>query len=163
MATMTLDEKGYRDGLRAFLKDHSDLNRLLKFEEENSNDMLDLYINMALGFLNYIPPLSMNFDISTFPIPSLLIHQSCIEALISNGILQSRNDLTYNNGGITVKISDKERYLAILQWLTRIADREIETFKMIKVSINVDNGWGFVSSPYNSIHGNLPIKPNSIL
>ena len=42
---MNLEE--YREALRAFLKDHQDLNRLLKFEEESSNDKLDLYLNMA--------------------------------------------------------------------------------------------------------------------
>jgi hypothetical protein len=161
--TTALDLAGYRQGLRSFLKDKADLNRLLKFEEENFNDMLDLYIEMSLGFLNYIPPLVASFDLSTFPIPSLIIHQAAIEALISNDIVQSRNDLTYNNGGVTVKIDDRERYLPILQWLYRIADMEINMFKQIKVSINIDNGWGGVSSPYNTIHGNLPIKPSSIL
>jgi hypothetical protein len=158
-----LTEADYISALRDFIKDYAELNRLLKFREENKGNLISLYLNMALGFLNSIPPLIASFDFSTFPIPSLLLHQSAIEALISNGICQARNDLTYNNGGITVKISDKERYLQFIQLLTRIADSEINNFKQMKVSINIDNAWGGVSSPYNTIHGNLPIKPNSIL
>lgn len=158
-----LTEADYIAGLRDFIKDYAELNRLLKFREENKGNLISLYLNMAIGFLNAIPPLVVSFDFSTFPIPSLLIHQGAIEALISNGICQARNDLTYNNGGITVKISDKERYLQFIQLLTKMTDQEINNFKQMKVSINIDNAWGGVSSPYNTIHGNLPIKPNSIL
>lgn len=142
----------YRNALRVFIRDHSDINRLLKFEEENPNENLLLYIDLAFGFLNVIPPLIRSFTFANFPMPVLIIHQAAIEALISNGILHARNDLTYNNGGITVKISDKERYLPILDWLTRLTDKQIEVFKQIKVSINIDAGWGGVSSPYASLH-----------
>jgi hypothetical protein len=153
----------YRNGVRAYLKDHSDLNRLLKFEEENSNDIIDMGLEMAFNFLNAVPPPVISYDLSTFPLPSLLIHQTVIECLTINSIVNARNDLTYNNGGVSIKIADKERYLPILQMLYRMADQEINVFKSIKVGINVDNGWGNVSSPYNTINGNLPIRPNSIL
>ena len=93
------------------------MNRLLKFTQENVDDELDLYINMALGFLNSIPPPVTTFTYATFPIPQLLLHQAAIECLISNGIVAARNDLTYNNGGVTVKISDGDRYLKHLQIL----------------------------------------------
>ena len=162
-APMPLNEATYINALKDFMKDFPELNRLLKFREENKGNLLGLYLNMAMGFLNSIPPFIASFDFSTFPIPSLLIHQAAIEALISNGILQSRNDLTYNNGGITVKISDKERYLPMIQVLTRMADMEINNFKQLKVSINIDSCWGGVGSPYAIIFGNLPIRPNSIL
>jgi hypothetical protein len=158
-----LNEKAYVNALKDFIKDYPELNRLLKFHEENKGNLLGLYLNMALGFLNSIPPLIASFDFSTFPIPSLLIHQGAIESLISNGICQARNDLTYNNGGITVKISDKERYLQIIQILSRVTDMEINNFKQLKVAYNIDNGWGGISSPYAVIFGNLPIKPSSIL
>lgn len=159
---LTLDK--YKNALRVFIRDHSDLNRLLKFEEENPNDNLDLYLNMALGFLNYIPPLIQTFTFANFPVPALLLHQATIEALISNGVLSARNDLTYNNGGITVKVTDKERYLSILNMLMRTADREIQLFKQIKVSINIDAGWGGVASPYAALHyGKELLIPNTLM
>lgn len=162
MATLTLEE--YRTSLRAFIKDHAAKNRLLEFVEENTDDELDLYINMALGFLNSIPPLIGSFTYGTFPIPSLVIHQATVECLISNGICNSRNELTYNNGGITVKVSNGDKYLRHLQWLTRLTDQEIKSLLNIKIALNIDGGFGGVYSPYAYLSGSAAtLQPNSIL
>ena len=162
MAAPTFDE--YLASLRTFIKDHDFLNRLLKFQQENTDDELALYVNMAMGYLNAIPPYIGGFDFTNFPIPNLLIHQATIECLISNGIVQARNELTYNNGGVTVKISDGSRYLNQLQMLYRATDAEISALKSMKVAINVQNGWGGCSSPYSYLHGRSAIlNPNSIL
>ncbi len=154
----------YRTALRAFIKDHSNKNRLLAFVEENDDDELDLYLNLSMGFLNTIPPYIGTYSFATFPIPLLLIHQATIECLISNGILNSRNDLTYNNGGITVRISDGDKYLKHLQWLTKIADRAIDSLTKIKIALNIEGGFGGVHSPYANLHGQgTTLQPNSIL
>lgn len=159
---MTLAE--YRTALRAFIKDHANKNRLLNFIEESSDSELDLYINMSLGFLNSIPPFIGSYSLANFPIPQLIIHQATIECLISNGILNSRNDLTYNNGGITVRLSDGDKYLKHLQWLTRIADQAISNLIKIKIALNIESGYGGVHSPYGYLHGTAAtLQPNSIL
>lgn len=159
---MTLPQ--YREALRTFLKDRQELNRLLQFEEESRNEDLDLYLNMSLGFMNLIPPPIQVFSLANFPIPALLIHQAAIEALISNGVVQSRNDLTYNNGGVTVKTSDGDRYLSILQALYKRADRGIEFLSKYKVSLNVNAGWGGSASPYANIAqgGSASLNPNTL-
>lgn len=159
---MTLVE--YRAALRAFVKDNTLVNRLLKFTEENTDDEMDLYINMAIGFLNFIPPFIGSYTVETFPFATLVIHQATIECLISNGIVNSRNDLTYNNGGVTVKISDGDRYLRQLQQLYRLTDMEIKAYTQIKIALNIDGGFGGVSSPYAYLHGTATtLQPNSIL
>lgn len=158
---MTLEQ--YRTALRDFIKDKEPLNRLLEFVQENTPDELDLYINMALGFLKFIPPFLGDVVITAFPMPALLIHQATIECLISNGIVQSRNDLTYNNGGVTVKVADGDRYLRMLQQLYRMADMEISVYKQLKIAQNIAAGWGGVCSPYSQLHGNgQSLQPNSI-
>ena len=159
---MTQEE--YRDAFRAFLKDQALKNRLLKFTEESTDDELDLYLNMALGWLINIPPLISAFTFATFPIPALLIHQATIECLISNSIVQARNDLTYNNGGITVKVDDGERYVRLLQLLYSRTDRMIELYIKIKIALNIEDGFGGVHSPYAYLHGtSTSLQPNSIL
>jgi len=161
---MALDQEDYRDALRNFLKDFAPLNRLIEFKEESTNDLLDLYLNMAESFLNAIPPYIGPFTWSTFPVPNLMIHQAAIECLISNSIVQSRNELTYNNGGVTVKIPDGQRYATVLQLLYRVTDQEINALKNIKVAINIQSGYGGVSSPYSYLHGRSAVlNPNSIL
>lgn len=159
-----MDLDAYRNALRNYIKDHTILNRLLKFVEENTADEIDMYIHMALGFLNSIPPPIGNYALETFPTPALLIHQAVIECLISNSIVMARNDLTYNNGGVTVKISDGDRYLKMLQILYRMTDQEISAYKTNKVAINIAGGWGSVSSPYGYLHqGAQTLRPNTIL
>ena len=54
---MALTLETYRTSLRSYIKDQAAKNRLLAFEEENTDDELDMYINLAIGFLNSIPPL----------------------------------------------------------------------------------------------------------
>jgi hypothetical protein len=119
---------------------------------------------MALGFLNSTPPFIGPFTWDNFPIPNLIIHQGAIECLISNSIVQARNDLTYNNGGVTVKIADANRYVQTLQILYRATDMEINFLKNIKVAMNIQNGYGGISSPFSYLHGrSSTLSPNSIL
>lgn len=161
---MAIDLNEYRISFKSFIKDIDTLNRLIEFKEENSSAFLDLYLNMALGFLNAIPPYIGPFNYTNFPIPNLIIHQATIECLISNSIVQARNELTYNNGGVTVKIPDGQRYLNVLQILYRATDQEINALKNIKIAINIQTGYGGVSSPYSYLHGRSAIlNPNSIL
>jgi hypothetical protein len=162
MAENTLED--YRVALRSFIKDHDFLNRLLKFEQESTNDELDLYINMAIGFMNSIPPMVIQLNFANFPLPSLLIHQATIECLVSNGIVNARNDLTYNNGGVTAKIQDANRYLNLLQMMYRMTDAEIRNLTQMKIAANIMGGFGGVYSPYATLHGRqTTLNPNSIL
>lgn len=161
---MSLTLENYRNSLRAYIKDSELKNILLRYTKENTDDELDLYVGMAIGFLNAIPPPIYEFTYATFPIPSLLVHQAAIECLISNGILHARNELTYNNGGITVKIWDSDRYLKFIQILQRTADLEIQMLSKIKISANINAAFGGVYSPYAWMHGRAAtLNPNSIL
>jgi hypothetical protein len=160
---MAMNLTQYRTVFRQFLKDHKDLNRLLNFSEENIDSYLDMYLEMALGFLNTVPPYLSPYSISDFPIPTLLIHQAVIEALISNSVLSSRNDLTYNNGGITVQAQNANRYSSVLQLLLHRSDMEIRYLQQLKISININNGWGHSSSPYLRMHTDLSLVPNTML
>ena len=143
----------YRDGLRMFVKDYEELNRILKWEEENADPALDLYINMALGFLNTMPPNVAVYGVQDFPFPGLLIHRAAVDCMISNSILQARNELSYNNGGISVKFPDGNRYSNQIQALLNILTGELDMFRQFKVSINIEGGWGGLNSPYQYIAG----------
>ena len=161
---MALSYDDYVTSLRSFIKDSALKNILLRFTEENTDDEIGMYVEMALGFLRSIPPPIIDFTYATFPIPSLLIHQAAIEAMISNGILAARNELTYNNGGITVKIHDSERYMKFINTLIRMTDLEIRNLTNIKVAINLENAFGGSYSPYAWLHGRAAtLRPNSLL
>jgi len=162
MAALTYEN--YVSSLRSYIKDSELKNILLKYVEENTDEELGIYIQMAMGFLASIPPPVIEFTYATFPIPSLLLHQAAIECMISNGILSARNELTYNNGGITVKIHDSSRYLQFIQILIRMTDLEIRNLTNVKISINLNSAFGGVYSPYASLHGAAAtLQPNSLL
>lgn len=152
----------YVKGLRTFLVDFSNKNRIIRFEQENSDDALELYLEMALGVLVNLPPAVLQWGFDDFPIPSLLIHQAVLECLASNSILQSRNEIQYNNGGISVKFPDGGRYMNAMQPLYRFIENELKALVGLKVNANIDAAWGGVSSPYVFIAG-YPylIKPYS--
>ena len=153
----------YRETLRAYLKDREALNRLLNYEQESTDDELDLYINMAVSFLNTIPPAVVVYGVDGFPLSALLIHQATIECLISNGIVNTRNELTYNNGGLTVKVADGDKYLKWLQQLYRVTDREIDYMKQMKISANINACYGGYASPYALLAtGNQTLRTSSI-
>lgn len=161
---MSLSQTSYRDALRNFIKDFEPANRLLEFKKENEDSFLDLYLNMSIGFLNSLPPYLGPFSWENFPIPNLLIHQATIEALISNSIVYGRNDITYNNGGVSVKITDGQRYTTAIQMLYRATDMEINSLKQMKISMNIANGWGGISSAYSYLHGRSAVlNPSGIL
>ena len=137
-----------------FLKDFPEINRLLNFDEENEDDHLDLYLNMSLGFLSAVPPPIESYtDVAAFPIPSLLLHAAVEQCLLSNSIAQARNELTYNNGGISVKVPDGSRYLQILTAMGQQMNRELEMLRQRKIYLNIEAGWGGVNSPYQYIAG----------
>jgi hypothetical protein len=151
---MALTLEAYRNAVRDFIKDMPELNRLLKFNEENTDSQIDLYLNMALGFLGAVPPPVESYtDVASFPIPSLLIHAAIEQCLLSNSIHQARNELTYNNGGITVKVPDGNRYLNMLTAMGNMMNREIQMLQQRKVYLNIEGGWGGVNSPYQYIAG----------
>ena len=161
---MALTYENYIESLRAYIKDSALKNILLKYTQENTNEEIGMYIQMAMSFLSAIPPYILSFDYGTFPLPSLIIHQAAVECMISNGILHARNELTYNNGGLTVKVYDSQRYLNHINALLRLTDFEIQNFTKLKISINIDSAFGGCYSPYAYLHGQQQtLSPNSIL
>jgi len=156
--------RDYRWALRMYIKDFDRFNRLLNFTAENEVEYIDLYIQMSLGMLNAITPILKEYSLSTFPMPALLIHQATMECLISNNIKFSRNDLTYNNGGVTLKVEDSQRYHGMIQILTRVLDMEMNIYKQLKIAQNIMGAYGGgVASPYAYLHGRYAtLQPNSL-
>lgn len=151
----------YVENLRAYLKDSGLENILLKYQQENSQEELELYVRLGISQMNMIPPnMVLNYDennIDTCPNASLVIMESTWHALVSNNILQARNDLAYSNGGITVKVEDAQRYLPTIQvlWNNMVSSRNF--WAMYKKQINVNSilisgGGSGVCSPYSDLY-----------
>jgi len=146
-----MQQSEYVDKLRQYIKDHEAMNRLLKFEEENSDLDLELYLDMAMAYLNTVPPAIKIYSYQNFPMPQLVILEAAMQALISNGIINSRNELQYNNGGITVKYPDGNKYLKHIQILNQQISQFLQNYRQIKIAQNISNGFGGTPSPYATI------------
>jgi len=137
--------------LNRFIRDDEKLNRLIE-GRESSPAQLRMALEDSLDDWNTTPPPIAHISYETHPSRRLLIRGAVIEILESAGILMSRNRLDYNDGGITVRISDKAGDYS--QWITSVVNRYERKKLEIKRSINVGLGWGYVESEYSTINGN---------
>lgn len=138
--------------IRAYLRDFPELNRLIK-GEETSDRMIAWAIIDTLDDFNSTPPFIGTFGLSNFPSSSLLRMGAASLIMESVAALQTRNQLQYSDGGISVNVSDKGP--ALLQFSSMLSQRYITQKNRIKGSLNVElcfEGAG-VFSEYFVING----------
>ena len=134
--------------LRLFLRDTPELNRLIRKEESNDED-LQFYIDMAIDDWNTTAPVLSMYGIQNFPSLYLLMHGAAIQALKSQGLQQARNELNYQSGGSSFVRSNKS---GIYQsWLINFSNEYELKKRNLKIFQNVGRGWGGVSSEYERI------------
>lgn len=130
---------------RAFMRDYAELNRLIQ-GEEHSDRLIAWAVLDALNDINSTPPLQ-SFSLDSFPSPYLLLRGTVISLLESVGLLQTRNHLTFSDGGIQVGVSDKTQL--IQSWIQLFQNKYEEKKNRLLVALNIEGGWGGgVSSEY---------------
>ena len=129
--------------VRKFIKDFPKLNELKGIEESSDGD-LALYAMMALDDYNMTPPLIAPSTFESFPSNSLLMLGTVCYALMSNGVLQHRNSISYQDGGQNVNVWDKgPAYMGNASMFAQLW----ESRKMaLKRAINISNGYGIIQS-----------------
>lgn len=133
--------------LRTFIGDRAEDNRLIPGEELGV-DKLRLAIRLTMDEFNNAPPFT-SFDLQTFPSLMVLLHGATVQCLIMAGLIQSRNYLQFSDGGISEVISDKApMYQGWIQQLSGILSNYKKVSEDIKVSINMEQGFGVIPSPY---------------
>lgn len=131
--------------VRRFLRDDPRFNTLLSGFETN-DEQLDLCITLALSDWNTTPPLIGFVSTGTHPSGVLLIVGTIIQVLVSAGILQSRNQLNYTAGGVTVQVSDKAQQYQ--SWLNLLVAQYENQKNRLKQAINLESCWGGIPSEY---------------
>lgn len=134
--------------LRLFLLDTAELNRLIR-KKETEEDLLQFALDMAISDWNSTTPVLGQVTMANYPSLYLLMHGAAIQVLKSQGILQARNELSYNSGGSSFIRSNKTQYYST--WMINFSN-EYETKKRhFKIQQNINRGWGGVQSEYDSI------------
>lgn len=122
--------------LRLFLNDTPELNRLIR-REESDDTKLDLAIDLAVDNYNVTAPVLQTHTVANFPSLYLLIYGATIQVLRSAGILQSRNELAYSSGGVSVRIFDKTQLYQ--SWIAQFVAEYERTKANFKIASNINN------------------------
>jgi len=123
--------------VRMFTRDHPQLNRLIKGEESSDRmiawAILDFLSDFAgtppnLGYMTLDQMLDMNYQ-------SFALRGTTVALMQSVGILQTRNQLQFSDGGISVGVSDKAPMW--MQWIRDFQNKYEQEKISRKVSLNV--------------------------
>ena len=134
--------------LRLFLRDTAQLNRLIR-KEESDDEMLTFAIEMTLSDWNSTAPFIGAVSIRNYPSLYLLMHGAAIQVLKSQGLLQARNELQYSAGGSSFMRSNKSNYY--MQWMANFSNEYSRKVRDMKISQNIERGWGGVASEYDRV------------
>jgi len=121
--------------IREYMRDRPELNRLIK-GQESSDRQIAWAIADGLDVFNTTPPFIGAYNLENFPSISLLKRLAVADLLESVALLQVRNHLSYNDGGISVSVSDK--FNTLMNWAQMYRTSTLARVDRIKRAINVE-------------------------
>lgn len=130
--------RAFVQSVRLYMRDYPELNRLVA-GEESSDRQIAFAVLDALDDFNGTPHFT-TLDLSSLLYgyrQANLLRRMTVESLLESiGLLQTRNHLTYNNGGFNVGINDKTPL--IMQWLSYYKATTDQMKTKVKVAINIE-------------------------
>jgi len=131
--------------VRLFLRDFAALNRLIA-GEESSERMIGWAVLDAVSRFNGTPHFTRFAleDLLGMQLQNLLTRMTTESLLESVGLLQTRNQINYSNGGINVGVNDKTPL--IMNWLQLFKSTTEQRLGQTKVAINI----GYILGPANA-------------
>lgn len=143
-------------GVRLYLRDHAALNRLIKGQETNDR-MIAWCVLDAISEFNGTPPMIGTYTFDSMMQMNLqsLLRKGTVKCILESvGLLQTRNHLPFNDGGLSVAVSDKAPLLQ--SWIDRLNADWKSTMKETKIAFNIESlldGGAGVASEYFAISG----------
>ena len=141
--------------MRLWMRDYPQLNRLIR-GVEHSNRLIAWAVLDFLSDFNMSPPPLGQYTIEQIldlGYSSLARRGTAIALIESVGLLQTRNQLNFSDGGINVGISDKTPQL--MNWLNMFQSKYEQDKTKVKISLNIQGilGEQGVHSEYYFING----------
>jgi len=131
-----------------FLRDYPSYNILLddvQFSDEDVNDAM----YFAVQQYNVMTP-ATNFTQKNFPNDYVFLIGTCAHLMRSEGFLQLRNQLTYQDGDVSpIGIDDK--YAAYSSLRDALATEWATLSRQFKTQQNMEAGYGSLGSGYSKI------------
>ncbi|HSW49525.1 MAG TPA: hypothetical protein VLH09_05085 [Bryobacteraceae bacterium] len=131
--------------VRKYIRDHRQLNRLLRGQEETTDPEIQLAISMAIEDWNSAPPPIGRVTIVNHPAKQLLIIKAAVEVLRTAGIWHSREHMPSTDGGTSADDHAKAgEYSGWLAGLDQEYERKRDNFK---VAQNINAALGGMGAP----------------
>lgn len=142
------------DSFRTEIHDaNAELNILNGGNLENTNSRILKYFQRAIRDLNSGTPIT-RYQIKDFPDEGLLIDGAVIFYLIANGILQTRNQLDYSDGGLSVGMFNKTgQYQSWAQFLLQTYQQNKAAFKQGELARSFNAGFVGIGSEFGYMTG----------
>jgi len=136
------------EDVRIMMRDIESKN-LLEDGVQFSDDSLYVYIKQAIRDINRTPP-TTSYDIETISDLLLVSQGTIIFALRSEGLLQMRNQLSYNDGGVSIDPNNKTgMYQSWAQNLYQEYERDKKEFKRTVLARRSGAGFIGISSQFS--------------
>ncbi len=131
-----------------FLRDFPSYNILLddvQFSDEDVNDAM----HFATQQYNAMTPVT-NFTVNNFPNEYMFLLGTCAHLMRSEGFLQLRNQLTYQDGDVSpIGVDDKVAAYTSLR--NTLAAEWTQISRQYKTQQNMEAGYGNLGSGYSKI------------
>jgi len=135
--------------VRLFMRDHAQLNRLIK-GQEHSDRMIAWGVLDFLSDFSSTPP-NLGYytleELFNMHYQSFALRGTAVALMQSVGILQTRNQLQFSDGGISVGVSDKAPML--MQWISQFQNKYEQEKIQKKVSLNISQVMGVTSGTHS--------------
>lgn len=143
--------RDFVSGVRLYMRDHPELNRIVRGEESSDRQVAWAVLD-ALSNFNGTPHLtSMTLEELLQRNQQHLMVRLTIETLLESvALLQVRNHINYSNGSINVGVNDKAPML--LQWLQYYRSYTEQLKQRVKVALNIE---GILGPSNSGVHSEL--------
>jgi hypothetical protein len=136
MANLSIEE------VREYVSDYAPNNYLID-GEEFTDTYISLCKSLGIDSYNMMTPKS-NYTEDNFPSKSLLLLATCWQMYLGKATLLARNTMQYSDGGLQIPVEERaELYLGLAN---SFRSQFTETAKALKIQLNMESGWGSVSS-----------------
>lgn len=131
--------------VQLFLRDRAENNHLLS-GTEFSPAVITFSMDLAVDSYNNMAPRSGE-TMTSFPSKAILLYGTLWHLFNGQSALLARNTFEYNDGGVQIPVEERFQLYQTLAGMYQASF--FEAAKSLKLQLNLDSGWGGVSSEYS--------------
>jgi hypothetical protein len=131
--------------IRMYYGDLPEFNRLIEGTEV-SDEKIALATQLWIQHFNQQPPiLNTSYDATNFKNYMVLFDGVIIQLLKVTGIIQTRNFLNFNDGGVSFTVNDKGG--EYMQWMQTLLSQHSQDVRDMKRALNAEDAYDILPSP----------------